>query len=190
MNRLHRLRAPLALAACAGLLAACSSGGANSSSSALVYTTVSATNPITAGAPMNPFNASGNYFPSFDTMQLGFDKQNPTNPNDFFPGLAASWTITSTGITVKLQPGAKWSDGTPVTPADVKLSMAIALTQGSATVGAGFLSQGLDVGSVTEIDPSTIQINQASGGTNLEFARLVLGSSHRARRGLRLAGAR
>ena len=82
-------------------------------------------------------------------MQLGFDKQNPTNPNDFFPGLAASWTISSTGITVKLQPGAKWSNGTPVTPADVKLSMAIALTQGTATFGAWFLTQGLDVGSVT-----------------------------------------
>lgn len=175
MNRLHRLRAPLALTACAGLLAACSSGGGKSSSSTLVYTTVSETNPITAGAPMNPFNASGNYFPSLDTMQLGFDKQNPTNPDDFFPGLAASWTITSTGITVKLQPGAKWSDGTPVTPADVKLSMAIALTQGSATVGAGFLTQGLDVGSVTQVDASTVQIDQAAGGTNLNFARLVLG---------------
>ena len=176
MTRLHRLRAPLALTACAGLLAACSSGG-KTSSTTLVYTTVSATNPITAGAPMNPFNASGNYFPGFDTMQLGFDKQNPTNPEDFFPALAASWTITSTGITVRLQPGAKWSDGTPVTPADVKLSMAIALTQGSATVGAGFLTQGLDIGSVTEVNSSTIQIDQAAGGTNLDFARLVLGQT-------------
>lgn len=175
MNRLHRLRAPLALTACVGLLAACSGGGGSSSSGNLVYTTVSATNQITAGAPMNPFNASGNAFPSFDEMQLGFDEQDPTNPNAYFPGLAATWTITATGITVKLQPNAKWSDGTPVTPNDVKLSMAIALTQGNATVGAGYLSQGLDIGSVTAVNSTTVQIDQAAGGSNLDFARLVLG---------------
>lgn len=174
MNRLHRLRAPLALIACAGLLAACSSGGSSSSGGNLVYTTVSGLNPITAGAPMNPFNASGNAFTSFDVMQLGFDKQNPLNPNDFFPGLAASWTTSANSVTVKLQPGAKWSDGSPVTPDDIKLSMAIALTQGNATVGAGFLSQGLDVGSVTTVNSTTVQINQAAGGNNLEFTRLVL----------------
>lgn len=175
MNRLHRLRAPLALTACAGLLAACSSGGSSSSGGNLVFTTVSATNPITAGAPMNPFNASGNAFPTFDEMQLGFDEQDPTNPNAYFPGLAASWTATPTSITVKLQPGAKWSDGTPVTANDIKVSMAIALTQGNATVGAGYLTQGLDVGSVTAVDSTTVQINQAAGGDNLYFTRLVLG---------------
>lgn len=175
MNRLHRLRAPLALIACAGLLAACSSGGSSSSGGNLVYTTVDGTNPITAGAPMNPYNASGNYFPSFDTMQLGFDKQDPLNPDAFFPGLAASWTTSPTSLTIKLQPNAKWSDGTPVTPDDVKLSMAIALTQGNATVGAGFLTQGLDVGSVTSVNPTTVQINQAPGGDNVNFTRLVLG---------------
>jgi peptide/nickel transport system substrate-binding protein len=176
MNRLHRLRAPLVLTACAGLsLSACSSGGGSSAGGGLVYTTVSGLNPITAGAPMNPFNASGNAFVSFDVMQLGFDKQNPLNPDDFFPGLAASWTTTPDSITVKLQPNAKWSDGTPVTPDDVKLSMAIALTQGNATVGAGFLTQGLDVGSVVAVDPGTVEIRQAPGGHNLDFARLVLG---------------
>lgn len=175
MNRLHRLRAPLALTACAGLLAACSSGGNSSSGDNLVYTTVSATNQITAGAPMNPFNASGNAFVTFDEMQLGFDKQNPLNPNDFFPGLAASWTISPSSITVKLQPNAKWSDGTPVTPDDVKLSMAIALTQGNATVGGGYQTQGLDIGSVTAVNSTTVQINQAPGGSNMNFARLVLG---------------
>jgi peptide/nickel transport system substrate-binding protein len=123
---------------------------------------------------MNPFNASGNNFPTFDEMQLGWDEQSPTDPNAFFPGLAASWTIAPASVTVHLQPNAKWSDGTPVTPADIKLSMAIALTQGNATVGAGYLSQGLDVGSVTEVDPTTVQINQAPGGNNQYFARLVL----------------
>ncbi len=176
MSRLHRLRGPLALAAGAGLfLAGCTSGGSGSGSGgSSVYTTISGTQEITAGAPMNPFNASGNFFLGMDTMQLGFDKQSPTNPNDFLPGLAASWTATSTGLTVTLQPGAKWSDGTPVTVDDVKDSMAIALTQGNATVGAGFLTQGLDVGSVTAVGSSTIQINQAPGGTNQYFTREVL----------------
>lgn len=174
MNRLTRVRAPLAALACAGLLAACSSGGSSSGGGNLVYTTVSATNQITAGAPMNPFNASGNAFLTFDEMQLGWDQQNPTDPNAFFPGLAASWTINQNSITIKLQPNAKWSDGSPVTAADIKLSMAIALTQGNATVGAGYLYQGLDVGSVTEVNSSTVQITQAPGGDNQYFARLVL----------------
>jgi len=176
-RRPRRLRYALAATvACAGLLAssACSSGGGSGSSGNLVYTTVSGLNPITAGAPMNPFNASGNAFISFDVMQLGFDKQNPLNPDDFFPGLAASWTTTANSITITLQPQAKWSDGTPVTADDIKLSMAIALTQGNATVGAGFLYQGLDVGSVDAVNATTVRISQAPGGDNLDFARLVL----------------
>jgi peptide/nickel transport system substrate-binding protein len=113
-------------------------------------------------------------FPSYDEMQLGWDEQSSTDPNAFFPGLAATWTITATGITLKLQPNAKWSDGTAVTATDVKDSMAIALTQGNATVGAGYLSQGLDVGSVSAAGPGMVQIYQAPGGSNLDFARLVL----------------
>jgi peptide/nickel transport system substrate-binding protein len=52
--------------------------------------------------------------------------------------------------------------------------MAIALTQGNATVGAGYLTQGLDVGSVTAVDSTTVRIDQAPGGDNQYFARLVL----------------
>ncbi|GAA4831029.1 hypothetical protein GCM10023235_01380 [Kitasatospora terrestris] len=139
-----------------------------------MFTTIDGNHPISAGAPMNPFNAAGNTFLGYDTMQLGFTKKNPQDPNDFFPGLARSWKTTDTSITVELEPGAKWSDGKPVTVDDVKASMAIALTQGAATVGAGVLTQGLDVAEIKETAPHTIEISQVPGAKNIQFPRLVL----------------
>ncbi|WP_345708728.1 ABC transporter substrate-binding protein [Kitasatospora paranensis] len=159
-----------------GALSACSSATGSGAGGA-VYTTIDGNNPITVGAPMNPFNASTNTFLGYDTMQLAFSKKNPSDPNDAFPGLAKSWTITPTGITVELQPDAKWSDGTPVTVADVKTSLAIALTQGNATVGAGFLSQGLAVAKVTPVGEHGVRIDQVAGADNLNFGRLVLGQN-------------
>lgn len=173
MSRLKQLTATVAAMATLGALSACSPG-TQAASGGAVFTTIDGTNPITVGAPMNPFNAAGNTFVGYDTMQLGFSKQNAADPNDAFPGLAASWTITPTGITVQLQPGAKWSDGTPVTANDIKVSMAIALTQGNATVGAGFLSQGLDVASVKAVGADGVEIDQVPGADNLNFGRLVL----------------
>jgi peptide/nickel transport system substrate-binding protein len=173
MKRHTWLTAPVAALAATAMLAACSTDK-KAADGGGVYTTISGTNPITQGAPMNPFNASGNYFLGYNTMQLGFDKLNPADPNDFFPGLAKSWSATPTSLTVQLQPNAKWSDGSDVTPDDVKTSLAIALTQGSATVGAGFLTQGLDVGEVKTIDAHTVEIDQAVGGKNINFTRLVL----------------
>ena len=173
MNRFTRTALPLTAAALLCGLSACSSGSTASSGGA-VFTTIDGNNPITAGAPMNPFNASGNFFLGYDTMQLGFSKQNAADPNDFFPGLAKSWTTTPTSVTIQLQPGAKWSDGTPVTVDDVKASMAIALTQGNAAVGTAMLTQGLDVADVKSVGNGAIEIDQVPGADNLNFTRLVL----------------
>ncbi|MGI5134466.1 ABC transporter substrate-binding protein [Streptomyces sp. CA-106110] len=173
MPRYKHLTAAIAALATLGALSACSSA-TTSASGGGVYTTIDENNPITVGAPMNPFNAATNTFLGYDTMQLGFTKKNPSDPNDAFPGLAKTWTISSTGVTVQLQPNAKWSDGTPVTADDIKASMAIALTQGNATVGAGFLSQGLDVASVKAVGAHGVEIDQVPGVNNLNFGRLVL----------------
>src|SRR5947209_4905109 len=115
-----------------GALAACSSSPKSSKDA--VFTSINGTGKITAGAPMNPYNASGNFFLGYNTMQLGFDKQNPVDPTDFFPGLAKSWASAPGKLTLELQPNAQWSDGTPVTAEDIRTSLAIALTQGNATV--------------------------------------------------------
>ncbi|WP_377267123.1 ABC transporter substrate-binding protein [Peterkaempfera sp. SMS 1(5)a] len=169
-----QLSAPVAALALLGALSACSSGSKAASGGA-VYTTIDANNPITAGAPMNPFNASGAAFLGYNTMHLGFNKKNALDPNDFFPGLAKSWTTSDTALTLELQPNAKWSDGSPVTVDDIKTSMAIALTQGNAASGTALLSQGLDVAAVKSTGPHTVEIDQVAGAHNLSFTRLVLG---------------
>ena len=176
MNRLTQLSASVVTLALLGALSACSSSGTGSSAAGAVFTTIDGDNPITAGAPMNPYNAAGNTFLSYDTMQLGFSKKNALDANDFFPGLAKSWDSSPTSLTIHLQPNAKWSDGTPVTPDDVKASMAIALTQGNAGVGPSAL-QGLDVAGVKTIDAHTVEIDQVAGADNLNFTRLVLGQA-------------
>ncbi|MFD0634168.1 ABC transporter substrate-binding protein [Catenulispora yoronensis] len=139
MSRHRTLVAGLAAAVALTALTACSSstkktndGGSGAKKDGGVYTSIDANNQITAGAPMNPFNAAPNSFLGYNQMRLGFDKFNPSDPNDLFPGLAASWTASDAGLTVQLQPNAKWSDGTPVTVADIKTSLAIAYTQGTA----------------------------------------------------------
>jgi peptide/nickel transport system substrate-binding protein len=144
-----------------------------------VFTSIDANNKITAGAPMNPFNAAPNMFLGYNQMQMGFSKNNPADPNDLLPGLAASWTATDAGLTVQLQPNAKWSDGTPVTVADIKTSLAIAYTQGTAgpvasaggTVVAG---SNFEVSDVKDLGGGKIEIDQQPGVKNLYFQRLVL----------------
>ena len=191
MSRQKTLVAAVAAAVALAALSACSSssskkttngdksGGAKDGG---IYTSIDANNPITAGAPMNPFNASPNTFLGYNQMRLGFDKFNPSDPNDLFPGLAASWTASDTGLTVQLQPNAKWSDGTPVTVADIKTSLAIAYTQGTAgpVAGAGgTIVQGsnFEVSDVKDLGAGKIEIDQVPGVKNLYFQRLVLSAT-------------
>lgn len=121
------------------------------------FTTINEDHPITAGAPMNPFNASPNTFLGYDQMQLAWFTNSATNENSFLPGLAKSWAQNKSGtsVIVTLQPGAKWSNGTPVTANDVITSMAIAFTQGNA--------QAFFLGSVKALSKNEIQFNQVAG---------------------------
>lgn len=153
-------------------LAACS--GNSGSAKGGTFTTIDGSHQLAPGAPMNPFNASGNSFPGYNTMQLGFAKYSAKDPNDFFPGLAESWTTSNKGatLTISLQPNAKWSDGSKVSAKDVKTSMALAFTQGNAT--AGSLTQGLDLAQVKDLGGTKVQLDQVSGGKNVTFASTVL----------------
>ncbi len=167
--RLRFLSVPLAIAASASLIAACTSGPGSGSSSA-TFTTIGYTTVITPGAPMNPFNATNNTFPTFDAMQLGWNAGNAANPNQELPGLASSWSLSPSGtaLTVHLQPGAKWSNGKPVTATDVVDSAAIWFCQGSA--------QTYNLGSVTADNSSTVTLTEAPGAHNNLF-ETVLGSA-------------
>lgn len=93
MVRFKHFVAASAALATLGTLAACApdSGAKNGANGGGVFTTVDANNPITPGAPMNPYSPNGNTFLSYNSMRLGFEKKNPMDANDAFPGLAKSW---------------------------------------------------------------------------------------------------
>jgi peptide/nickel transport system substrate-binding protein len=176
MKRLTYATVPLLataiLVAAAGCTSSSSSGTSGNSNA--TFTTIDETTTITAGAPMNPFNAKGNVFPGYDQMTLGFSKNAP-DPNDYYPGLASSWTSSPDGttFTVTLQKNAKWSDGKPVTPQDVIMSMAIEM----ATLGGGTAlspTSGLDLASATAQGSNQVVFKQIDGGKNLQFPNEIL----------------
>jgi peptide/nickel transport system substrate-binding protein len=172
-RRLRFASASLAAATSVTMIAACSSsGGSNGSGSYsnVTFTTISPNTTITAGAPMNPFNATSNVFPSFDSMTLGWNTNNSADPTQEYPGLAQSWSLSANGesLTVHLQPGAKWSDGKPVTATDVVDSAAIWFAEG--------LAAGYNLGTVKADNSTTVTFTQAPGADNNMFAT-VLGES-------------
>ena len=174
MRRLRFLSMPLTVAALVAPLAACSGSGggrSSSSSSTATFTTIGYTTVLTPGAPMNPFNATNNVFPTFDAMQLGWNAGSSANPNLELPGLASSWSLSPAGtaLTVHLQPGAKWSDGKPVTATDVVDSAAIWFCQGSA--------QTYNLGQVTADSSSTVTLTEARGAHNNLFETVLGGAS-------------
>jgi peptide/nickel transport system substrate-binding protein len=166
IQRLRFLSVPLAIAASASLIAACTSGPSSGSSSA-TFTTIGYTTVITPGAPMNPFNATNNVFPTFDAMQLAWNAGNAADPNQEVPGLAKSWSLSPSGtaLTVHLQPGAKWSNGKPVTATDVVDSAAIWFCQGAA--------QTYNLGSVTADNSTTVTLTEAPGAHNNLFETVL-----------------
>jgi peptide/nickel transport system substrate-binding protein len=173
IRKLRFVPMTLAIATSASVVAACSSGSPSSSAdvSNVTFTTIGYTTVITPGAPMNPFNATNNVFPSFDAMQLGWNAGNSANPNQELPGLAKSWTLSASGtsLTVQLQPGAKWSNGKPVTATDVVDSAAIWFAQGTA--------QTYNLGSVTADNSTTVTFTEAQGAHNNLFETVLGGGS-------------
>lgn len=146
-----------ALAMVATACGATTTSSLRTSTASATFTSINEDN-VDEGAPLNPFNAGGRYYPTYDTEQLAWSKDG-TNPNAFFPGLAKSWKLSDGGkdLTVHLQPKARWSDGSPVTATDVQTSAAIEFTQGNAEVA--------NIGSVKVLGPKTIEFTQAPGET-------------------------
>jgi peptide/nickel transport system substrate-binding protein len=124
-----------------------------------VYTTIG--NQLDATAPPNPFFPQGNSYFGYNSMRLGWVKNHPTNPSEFYPGLASEWEVApdNSTLTVTIHPDATWSDGTPVTAEDVVVSSNIAYTRGA---GAFILSPGAagTASDVEIIDDKTVQFTQ------------------------------
>ncbi|MFG1752420.1 ABC transporter substrate-binding protein [Streptosporangium sandarakinum] len=180
MKRLAAVAALLGLAA----VTACSgntgdkpaAGGAGGGGG--LYTTIDGNKPgLDVNGPINPWNPKGNSFQGYNAMRLAWAKNHLTDPNQFYPGIAASWEIApdNSSITLHLQPNNKWSDGKPVTAEDVKFSIALAYTQGSTAFAldpgaAGAASE------VEVVDDKTVKITQDMKNPSVTFVRGVMDS--------------
>jgi peptide/nickel transport system substrate-binding protein len=80
---------------------------------------------------------------------------------NLIPELAESWTVSADAkeVTFKIRADAKFSDGTPVTAADVVYSVdrLLRINQGPATMFIGILTPG----SVTAVDEKTVKFTLA-----------------------------
>ncbi|WP_219462860.1 ABC transporter substrate-binding protein [Nonomuraea rhizosphaerae] len=176
---MKRLAAVVALLGLATATAACSGGATNKSGSGGgggLFTTIDVNRPgLEPSAPANPYNPKGNSFLGYNAMKLAWVKNDLTDPNKFYPGIAASWDIApdNSSVTIHLQPNGKWSDGKPVTAEDVKLSIGIAYTQGSTafaiTPGAAGAAADVQV-----VDDHTVKVTQDMTNPSMKFARGVL----------------
>jgi peptide/nickel transport system substrate-binding protein len=117
---------------------------------------------------MNPFNTTSNTFTGYDTEPLGWSANNPASPDQTLPALAQSWSLSrdGTALTVHLQPSARWSDGRPVTAADVKVSAAIWFAQSAV--------RQYNLGTVTVTGNKTVRFTQVPGAHNDQFEPGVL----------------
>jgi peptide/nickel transport system substrate-binding protein len=118
-------------------------------------------------ATLNPFtevNEEG-----FNVWAANWDLLVNFSPDDLkpTPGIAESWEVSEDqrSVTFKLDPDAKWSDGTPITSTDVKWSL-----ENLGTDGYNFSAYTDKVESIETPDDTTVVIN-----TTQPDARLVGG---------------
>ncbi|GAA0424444.1 peptide ABC transporter substrate-binding protein [Acrocarpospora corrugata] len=163
-----------AITAVAVISTASACGGAGGSAGSDVYTTIDGAKQIDATAPINPFNPQGNTFLGYDAMSLAWPKNDPVDPNRFYPGIAATWTVTPDQgeVVVRLQPAARWSDGKPVTSEDVRTSIGLAYTQGGTAYAVDPKAAG-SAADVQVLDAKTVKVTQGANKSNL-FLRNVL----------------
>lgn len=150
-------------------------GCSDSSGTGGVFTTIDEEHPINVNAPINPYNQQSNAFLSYDAMYLAWAKNSPTDPNQFYPAIAKDWKLSSDGLklTVNIQPNAKWSDGTDVTGDDLKVSAAVAFTQGSGAFATSPNTAG-GLGAVKVLGPKKVEFDQSAGSKSNTFLRNVL----------------
>ena len=128
------------------------------------YTTIDGNHAIDPQAPINPYAGKGNAFSGYNAMPLAFRKNHLTDHNQHYPAVAESWQVSADGseVIIKLQPKAKWSDGTELTAEDIKTSAAVAFALGGSIFAITPGTTGA-LGEVTIVDNKTIKFNQAPG---------------------------
>jgi peptide/nickel transport system substrate-binding protein len=172
---MKRIAAIFVVVAALATATACGgTSGAGSGADGGVYTTIDGSKQIDATAPINPFNPKGNAFTGYNAMALAWPKNHPVDPNQFYPGLAESWTATADQgeVVVHLQPKAKWSDGEPVTSEDVRVSIGLAYTQGGTAYAVDPKAAGA-AADIEIVDDKTVKVVQGANRSNM-FLRNVL----------------
>ena len=132
-----------AAALIAMLLSACGGGGSSSKTATLGNAPGASTATACQGAPvtggdlvyarqaetqsLNPLdnrNGNGDIF-AYNLIYSGLVRSDPNGGTDIKPSLADKWEVSNGGkaYTFHLRPGVKFSDGAPVTAADVKFSL-------------------------------------------------------------------
>jgi peptide/nickel transport system substrate-binding protein len=101
------------------------------------------------------------------------------------PGFAASWTQSADGNTwtFKIQPGLKWSDGTPATSEDARWTYQTMLdaTAKEVTLGSGYLDGYLPAAGVTSVtapDPETLVVTTDFPSTLILYAYIPILPKH------------
>ena len=105
---------------------------------------------------------TGNQFMVFQLMYNTLVERDETEA--IIPGLADSWEInaTATEFTFKLNPNAKWHDGTPVTADDVVHTAATAKADKDNYISTYPITSWLVTDSVEAVDPHTVKFTLAA----------------------------
>ena len=101
----------------------------------------------------------------YEAFQLTYNLLTDFGPNlEPAPGYAESWTRDADGVTFKIRPGMKWSDGQPATAADACFSWQLGLDAiaNDTNVGLGYLDPALTDAGVTKVeclDDTTMKVS-------------------------------
>ena len=153
-----------ALTVFALLVAACSSSAGSSSSGgggAAASDSVLRVGVLQQFVNPNPFNLAN--IIDYDIAQLDYPALVQYSHSQPAPDLAKSWTSSAGGKTwtYNLVPGAKWSDGKPLTSADVVFTFKtdIKYASGPAAIDSPNVA---GITSVTAPNPTTVVVNYSS----------------------------
>jgi peptide/nickel transport system substrate-binding protein len=157
------------------LLSACGGGGSSSKTATLANAAGTSTATACQGTPvaggdlvyarqaetqsLNPLdnrNGNGDIF-AYNLIYSGLVRSDPNGGTDIKPSLAEKWEVSNGGktYTFHLRPGVKFSNGDPVTAADVKFSLD---RFGNPKTNAVMSSVAVGYGITNVVDSSTVRV--------------------------------
>ncbi len=152
VRRTALLLAAVALTASA---AGCSGSSAPAATDGIITASASPAGPLTAN--FNPFSSTSplNIVGGASMINEPLFITNPVNTTQVTPWLAKSWSFSPNGmtLTVNLNSGITWSDGTPFSASDVAYTFNLLVSQPQLN------TTGIPVKSATAISPDQVAIN-------------------------------